>query len=1408
MQIYDFGQTTAGHHFFVMEFIDGTDLHQFIRSGELDAEGALNAVSQICDALEYAHSEGYVHRDIKPANIFINSKGVLKVGDFGLAKLVDAEGQISPEQMGGLTMTGVGMGTPHYAAPEQMTGKGQIDHRADIFSLGIMFYEMLTGDIPRGAVKAPSQRMPAKQLDVRIDGVVFKAMEQDPDERYQTATDLRSDVDEIRTTDPPAAEKSETRSPKSEIAPKKKGMGPLAWAALVGLLVLVAGGAVWFLQQKTGESSQIVADSTDESDHPVMETSSTIPDSHFTQAVRPGKLRAIGSPIDLSAAEPFDDFIQVELCGIEDGKWIALRQNGQIVASQAGMYPSGLRDVAKMRRVRTTHTGFRFFFVLRDGSIRGSEPKLDNQLPASLKPAADIATAYVHGGDAYHHGLALHPDGSVSTWGTHYEDKTWKRPPAEALRDIVAVAAAHETAATIGKDGRMHFFGAEEHRVFQPEDGGRAFAALGDYSNPGQFLIATDRPGGLFLRDPAGEIKPIGITRFDSQSTVDRLSDPIWCFRTSEGWAAPSNYTQRAEVDALLAQIPSGVEVARMFRTPPQRFAAGTGVSFALWIEPNAETAPTAPDFDFTQIEWDEGEDLLALADPAKAGKPNVWSRLKTGALLADGTQFQASKGNRGINYAGTWASGILPIEAPVSELPYRVEIDLVRVGPDYESANIFLPIGTQFVLFHLDANGERFEGPVSDWLKIERQFSLGRERQIAFEVSKTNDPERIRFRVEIDGKTYAEKGVAPKEVKYFHEKFPFQGIGLSLFPGAKWRYERITLFRLKNADLSNQELSTKNQEQNRLISEILLAATKDNPAVNSLGMKFVPVPIIGGPTDGQPVLFSVYEILTRQCREFGEQTGVRVPQNAFGNLPCALNHTEAVQFAEWLTKQERERNLIPQGWRYRLPTDHEWSCGAQIGHLENFSQSPDEKNGKLGETHQWKGGSGNFENGDGHTDPHEGKAGIGEYAPNTFGLYDFGGNAWEWISDSTSNGEESWMRGGGANDPSRNKDIRLKRPVSHRSPWASVGFRLVLAPAEGVTVTPLAHSPEPPKVAELTQLLERTATYREKEIEAPFRADLDKLATGYLGGLERAIGKAADSGDLTAVNALRAEKTAVEAFQTQLGEAKDAVPNLAALPESAPDSLKTLRDTWSKARQGHETKRNADLAKFEADVETSLRNLEAELTKQRRFDDAKAVKAYREGRSRNTESAATGSVPAASAKAPLKLDRWLEDQLEDGGKLRFLLRQGNREFHTRSIQADMRGEDWVEVRTHGNNIFARKRRGQAYRFQCNMNTGEWSSFELEDFGRFGNQSLWVDRRGVVRESNGTEMGDFKRLPRLFYSNFLMYLAVHEDETVRVIPIRDEAKGFRLPPKEWYRESAQVMFRGGSAAGRHLVCVG
>ncbi len=192
--VYDFGEA-EGLFYFLMEFVDGLDLRQLEQSRQLTAEQALAIVPKICDALQFAHEEGIVHRDIKPGNILIDRKGRVKIADFGLAKLL---GSTAPD----LTLTGSGrlMGTPHYMAPEQIDRPQEVDHRADIYSLGVVFYEMLTGELPVGRFAAPSQRV---QVDVRLDDVVLRALENKPERRYQHASEVKTDVESITGSPPP-----------------------------------------------------------------------------------------------------------------------------------------------------------------------------------------------------------------------------------------------------------------------------------------------------------------------------------------------------------------------------------------------------------------------------------------------------------------------------------------------------------------------------------------------------------------------------------------------------------------------------------------------------------------------------------------------------------------------------------------------------------------------------------------------------------------------------------------------------------------------------------------------------------------------------------------------------------------------------------------------------------------------------------------------------------------------------------------------------------------------------------------------------------------------------------------------------------------------------------------------------
>jgi tRNA A-37 threonylcarbamoyl transferase component Bud32 len=189
--VHDFGES-GGLFYFVMDFVDGANLRQLLLQKAFTPKDALAIVPQVCDALQFAHDEGVVHRDIKPENILIDKKGRVKIADFGLAKLLGQDPTID-----NLTATNQVMGTIRYMSPEQMEGAKDIDHRADIYSLGVVFYELLTGELPLGRFAPPSKKV---QIDVRLDEIVLRALEKEPNQRYQHAGDVKTEVESVVRT--------------------------------------------------------------------------------------------------------------------------------------------------------------------------------------------------------------------------------------------------------------------------------------------------------------------------------------------------------------------------------------------------------------------------------------------------------------------------------------------------------------------------------------------------------------------------------------------------------------------------------------------------------------------------------------------------------------------------------------------------------------------------------------------------------------------------------------------------------------------------------------------------------------------------------------------------------------------------------------------------------------------------------------------------------------------------------------------------------------------------------------------------------------------------------------------------------------------------------------------------------
>ncbi|MDZ4405031.1 adenylate/guanylate cyclase domain-containing protein [Prosthecobacter sp.] len=189
VSVFDSGQTAGGQLFFVMELVDGTDVARMIaEQSRLTPEQARTICVHVCDALGAAHELGIVHRDVKPANVLINKKGQVKVADFGLARLHDPAHS-------GLTRTGYAVGTPDYIAPEMYTPGTQVDGRADLYAVGVMLYQMLTGELPRGAFKPASVLVPG--IDRRFDVVIDKAMQVNREDRYATTVQMRHDLERL-----------------------------------------------------------------------------------------------------------------------------------------------------------------------------------------------------------------------------------------------------------------------------------------------------------------------------------------------------------------------------------------------------------------------------------------------------------------------------------------------------------------------------------------------------------------------------------------------------------------------------------------------------------------------------------------------------------------------------------------------------------------------------------------------------------------------------------------------------------------------------------------------------------------------------------------------------------------------------------------------------------------------------------------------------------------------------------------------------------------------------------------------------------------------------------------------------------------------------------------------------------
>ena len=251
--LHDIGDAD-GHGFLVMERLEGETLQARLERGPLDVEQAVEYGIAIADALDAAHGRGLIHRDLKPANVFITTRGIVKILDFGLAKSIrESDADLTRAVEDALTVTGTALGTVAYMSPEQLRGE-PLDVRTDLFSFGLVLYEMATGQrafagstiavVAAGILgdKPAPPRMHRAGLPPQLEQTILKALEKDRARRWQTAAELRDDLTRVKRGEHGAPE-----TPVHAAAPpaRRSRLGSLAFALFIAASVATSGWFLW-----------------------------------------------------------------------------------------------------------------------------------------------------------------------------------------------------------------------------------------------------------------------------------------------------------------------------------------------------------------------------------------------------------------------------------------------------------------------------------------------------------------------------------------------------------------------------------------------------------------------------------------------------------------------------------------------------------------------------------------------------------------------------------------------------------------------------------------------------------------------------------------------------------------------------------------------------------------------------------------------------------------------------------------------------------------------------------------------------------------------------------------------------------------------------------------------------------
>ncbi len=334
IDITDFGTTQDGRTFVVMEYLEGESLAEcLLREGPFEEQRVIHVAHQTASALGAAHKKGVIHRDIKPDNVFLvqrKGKDFVKVVDFGISKSVKVEDDDSTR----LTQTGMVLGTPLYMSPEQARGDDELDHRIDIYALGVIMYELVTGELPfRGnnylsiisqvindEPAPPSQARPG--ITPELEAVIMRALAKDRNERYGDMDELTEDLEALRAIDGNTTGRPRVTASRFWARKKRKrGKNMLVWGAFVAGVVAAVAVAVVVMMSGDHKSKQAMA--------------SPVPDAGVTQKV---------APIDAGPAKPAVAIAEITIVSNPKGATIYADQGGQLVGKAPAKFRTTKAD--------------------------------------------------------------------------------------------------------------------------------------------------------------------------------------------------------------------------------------------------------------------------------------------------------------------------------------------------------------------------------------------------------------------------------------------------------------------------------------------------------------------------------------------------------------------------------------------------------------------------------------------------------------------------------------------------------------------------------------------------------------------------------------------------------------------------------------------------------------------------------------------------------------------------------------------------------------------------------------------------------------------------------------------------------------------------------------------------------